>query len=347
MSTQVSIGIDLGTSKTAIVTSDSRRICIPTAVGRPKDNIALRLFGKEMIFGEELSSPTLSIEVSRPLADAQFKYGLTSENKSGRRRASADLKEILKYAIAELGLTKADLHRCVIGVPARANMESQQFVLDVGKEICSSTIVVSEPFAVGYGTGQLSDAIIIDIGAGTIDICPLLGTYPDSESQVTAAIGGDAVDRVIFNSLMESVPDATCQLEEVRDLKERYGSVVPEGEAVNVILTVSGRPHTVDIAPALKKGCEALVKPIVDGVSEALGRFNHRTQMNMLQQVILAGGGGQVYGLDSRVEAVLRDWFGEAKVRRVHDYVFAGAHGALRLAVDMPAESWNSLDKAA
>ena len=55
-------------------------------------------------------------------------------------------------------------------------------------------MLVSEPFAVAYGLEALLHAMIIDIGAGTTDLCIMQGRYPAEEDQRTLPDAGDAVD---------------------------------------------------------------------------------------------------------------------------------------------------------
>lgn len=343
MGTKVSLGVDLGTSKTAIVTSDSRRICVPTAIGRPKDKVALRLLGRGKIFGEKLLDSPGSLEVTRPLMGASWKYDFEKGEGADPSSVAADLRDLLHYALQEIGLDKGDIAHCVIGSPACATFDSVNFVVSIGNEMTEQAIVVSEPFAVAYGIGKLADVIVVDIGAGTIDICPLSGTYPDSTTQATIPFGGDDVDHAIYEAVLEQYSGATCDLGEIRELKERYGT----SSTVNATIAVAGRPQLVDLTKVVRSGCEALVTPIVDGVSKVLSQFNHRTQQRMLQKVVLSGGGSQTHGLDCRVEEKLRKHFGVANVKRVHDYVYAGAYGALKLAMDMPSENWQTIKEAA
>jgi len=59
---------------------------------------------------------------------------------------------------------------------------------------------------------------------------------------------------------------------------------------------------------------------------------------------LLCGGGSQLKGLDLFIEEHLKEQ-GKARVTRISDCVFAGAFGALKLAMSMRMEYWEEMRK--
>jgi rod shape-determining protein MreB len=65
----------------------------------------------------------------------------------------------------------------------------------------------------------------------------------------------------------------------------------------------------------------------------------------MLHNIVLGGGGSQIKGLDRVLEDGLKD-YGGGKVKRANDPVYAGAVGALKLAMGTPQDCWAELGSA-
>jgi rod shape-determining protein MreB len=128
----------------------------------------------------------------------------------------------------------------------------------------------------------------------------------------------------------------------VRDLKERHGFVNELSDPAIVSLPVGGKPVQMDVTEPLKAACLSLVQPIIDAVRGLVSRFDPEFQHRLRQNIILGGGGSQLKGLDRVIESSLKE-FGGAKVTRVSDATFAGAVGALKLAMNMPAAGWTAL----
>jgi len=80
----------------------------------------------------------------------------------------------------------------------------------------------------------------------------------------------------------------------------------------------------------MKQACEILVEPIVTGCKKLISSFNPEFQDRLRNNILLAGGGGTMRGLNFRVEQGLAD-IGGAKVNVVDEPVYAGANGALQL----------------
>ena len=332
------VGIDLGTSRASISASNGVREVVPTYVGYPKDNISEELLGVEPLFGDLALKHRLSVDLIRPLAHGAIR----SDGKDGDNKYLIAAQQLVRHL---LGLTRAEPNQpvCgVIGAPARASITSKRVLIDAARGILDAVMIVSEPFAVAYGLGILDQALVADIGGGTVDLCRLHGTLPEEEDQITLDEAGDFVDGKLSTVLGQKYPKAEFSINMIRTLKERHGFVSENADRVLVRFPVKGRPGEFDIADELKAACKSIVPGIVKSIAELIATYDPEFQEVIRSRVILAGGGSQMIGLQTLIEQQMEE-LGGGRVTRVEEPLFAGSNGALKMARRMPTHFWQVL----
>src|SRR5439155_11528612 len=123
----------------------------------------------------------------------------------------------------------------------------------------------------------------------------------------------------------------------VKEIKEKHSFVTESAEPVIVTFPVKGKPQQFDVTAEIRKGLRTMIPPICEAVDKLVGSFDPEFQSRLRNNVLLAGGGSMVHGLDKAIEEALGD-FGGGKVSNVEGPVYAGAHGARKIAYDMPLE---------
>ncbi len=341
----VYVGMDLGTFKTSVASSSGYRDVLQTAVGWPKDHIARTMLGRDIVFGKDLVEHRLALDVVRPFEKGALKYvdaSMAGMSEKQTQKHALATKLVIEYAVNMVQPEKGRPVYGVIGVPSRASMKNKKFIMDAAEGAFDAVAIVSEPFTIAYGMNRLADALVIDIGAGTIDICPIYGVYPSDDEQITLPMGGDSVDEEFEKRLKVKHSNVQVSRNMIRDLKERHGFVNALNDAALVNLPINGKPTPVDVTEPLKGACMSIVGPIIEAVRDLIGKFDPEFQQRLRNNIILGGGGSQLKGLDRVIEESLKE-YGGAKVTRVTDATYAGAVGALKLAMGMPVHGWTSL----
>jgi len=331
----LTVGIDLGTSRSAIVASNTRRTWDESYVGWPKDFIAKKILGVPILYGAKAVQHRLSLDLYRPLKNGVIKEGTARDEEA--------VKELINHLVSKVrpGTSKEKV-RAVVGVPAESFKANKLAIKKAFTESAQSLLVVSEPFAVAYGTGALDNALIVDIGAGTVDFCIMHGTVPTEEDQRTELTAGDFIDQQLYSFMKERFPQSDFNLNMVRRFKEEFSFVgVPEKE-VEVDIPVDGRPTKHNITEEMRRACESILPAIVESMLELIAKSDPEFQDAIRNNIILAGGGSQIAGLATYLEKVLSE-YGGCKVQVVQNPLYSGAEGALELAMDMPQKYWTDL----
>jgi len=328
------LGIDLGTSRTIMMSNRGAESIVNSVVGYPKDLIAVKLLGGSHVFGEEAVEKRSYLTLYSPLEKGVLKEGSERDIEAAR--------ELIKHVVSLADPEPGDKVCGIIGVPARASFASKGMLLNLAQQTMDIALVLSEPFIVAYELGELKNSIIIDIGAGTTDVCGMKGTIPGPDDQVTILKGGNYIDEALETAISDSFPDVQVTRHLAKTLKEKYAFV---GEASGPSLAgmrSGGKPVNHDITEEIRSSCEMILPDILEQVENIVMGFDPEDQEKVLKNIYLAGGGSNIKGLDKLIMKRMSD-YGEVVVKKVSNPDLAGCAGALKLAVDLPPKYWSQL----
>jgi rod shape-determining protein MreB len=333
------VGIDLGTSRSAISASNGERFVVDSFVGWPADMVAKKVLKRDVLIGHEAVANRTMLDLHRPLERGLLKEGSEKDVEA--------VRELLKHLLRLVGVSsngKIDGSnvRAVVGVPAASLRTNKQYLRNSMKGIVDSLMIVSEPFAVAYGLNALLHTMIIDIGAGTTDFCVMKGRYPGEEDQRTLTVAGDSLDAQLLKLIEERYPQANVTVFMVREWKEKHSFVGEAPKRVLVTAPVKGVPTELDITNEMRAACETLVPPTVETMLDLLSRVEPEFQERVRNNIILSGGGGLIRNLSQTLETALKQ-VGGGKVTHMQDPVFVGSDGGLALALDAPDTDWEKL----
>ncbi len=327
------VGIDLGTSRSSISAANGERHMVRSYVGWPRDIVARKVLGRDVLVGIEALEKRPMLELRRPLERGLIKEGSERDEQAVREI----VRRLLDLAAPEERSPRPAIH-AVVGVPAetlRANRRNLRRILE-GQ--VASTMIVSEPFAVAYGLDALVHTMVVDVGAGTTDFCVLMGRFPTEGDQRSLTVAGDAVDQRLHARIEERFPDASVSIHMARAWKERYAFVGGGGPVV-VEAPVRGKPTPLDITEPMRTACESLLDPLRETLLDLIAKVEPEYQNRVRNNVILTGGSGLIRGLGAALQNALGE-LGGGRVRVVKDPVFVGSDGGLTLARDVREEDW-------
>jgi rod shape-determining protein MreB len=320
---------------------------IPTVVGYVPDNVLDGIIPKNAttLFGREALKYKRHVNIVRPLRGGAI-YDLPAATLFAqhlRSRLPASAKEV----------------RAVIGVPAVSDAAARENIRSATQGVFDKVLFVPEPFLAALGfrdESRLSDddykdpvlnSLYIDIGAGSTDVCLVQGHYPTADDQLSMPFAGDAVDQIILEHALATYPDSGLSLNRIREIKERHSFVLAEDAALPAIATVmvGGKPRKLDVTRQIGAGCEVLLKKTFEMAREIIARADPETVGELLQNVIVTGGGSLIKGFGVALQTnLLEEGFENVRVTVLgENYKDHVARGALKVAGQAKERHWQTL----
>ncbi|HIJ79388.1 MAG: rod shape-determining protein [Desulfobulbaceae bacterium] len=331
------LGIDLGTATTAVMTSRGHKQVCRSVVGHPVDIIARNLVGKPFVAGNEALEAGGSLALTYPMREGMLDY----ENPAAVTAAA----ELLTHVISR-AKPKPNEELCgIIAISARPEPAAIKALQEVVRDELHHAALVSAPFLVAFGENNkklLEASIVIDIGAGAVNLCGVKGGVPGVDDQISFAGGGDNIDTLLRQLIEQRYPGVQLTGDLVRNIKEQHAFVGEADGEIKVELRSGGIPAMYDVTREIRQACESIIPELMDALKELVAGFDLDCLEAALRHIVLSGGGSLIRGLDEMLIREMRE-YGKVRVSRVNDPFFATCKGALLLADFVPVEEWGRI----
>ena len=333
MGDRLYLGIDLGTFQSSIAASNGLVETVETIVGKPKDPIARNFLKRDTLFGADALKNKLACNLYRPLA-----AGVAQDDENNLAAAKAFVTHLVESVDPE----EFDEVYGVICSPSHISFVDKSNLVSILRGQVNAIMVVSEPFAVAFGLEEIGGSIVVDIGAGTVDVARVYGTFPNEDDETSMETAGDWIDEELKTMVEKKYTGAQLTKDMVRLWKEA-GSYIGDDREMIVELSVDGKKQVVDVGDLVGIACTNLVPHVVNAIKGIVAGADPEYQPIMRNNIILSGGGSLIEGLADAVAEGLAD-IGDVSVWCAEDPITKVATGALALAEAMPDDQYTSIN---
>jgi rod shape-determining protein MreB len=349
---KILVGFDLGTNASCILAGPAEgkdatvSKIIPTIIGYAREGLVDGIIANNAttLIGEEALNHRLQLRMIAPLEDGIIAQVEPAKDYIRRVRAVVD-----PTGSAEI--------RAVIGVPANAGQQAREDIRNCAAGVFDRVLLIPEPFLAALGfrddsrLGQanyvdpVTNSLFIDIGGGTSDLCLIQGYFPTAEDQISLAFAGDAVDKLIEDDLQRTYPNNGLSRATIRQIKEEHSYVGPIRKPIDVKVLIGGKSHTLELGESIGNACNRLLEKIYPAITTLISRASSDSVAQLLQNIVVTGGGSRIRGLDTVLQQKLADdGFESPKVKLAGpEYKRFVAVGAFKAAHSAREDQWQHL----
>ena len=196
--------------------------------------------------------------------------------------------------------------------------------------------------ATSFGSQEVArNSIWIDLGATSVRVSPVHGGSPAPGETRVVPGGGDAIDARLEEGLRKRYPDLLLSAVTINRIKECFAHLAPESRPASLRVWFEGREKVIDIASIVRRACEPLVDSVLEGLRSVLGSSPSDSVEELLENIIVVGGGARMMGIGDRLREECRREFGQRTSLRIpEDPTVLVANGGLRWAHFLREEEW-------
>src|SRR6476659_80346 len=131
------LGIDLGTSRSSIVSMNGARKTVESYVGYAKDPVSRKYLKTDVIYGKAALDNRLAVELYRPLEKGVIKGTRDGEGSDAeqQRKNLAAAKDLLRHIFYLFHLGRDEVLFGIFFVNYPATTENKQAILDIAREV--------------------------------------------------------------------------------------------------------------------------------------------------------------------------------------------------------------------
>lgn len=343
---QVKIGFDFGTNTSVVAAEregkrlDGIKEMVTSVVGYAKASVLPGILpgNGTRFFSDDAIQQRRYLDLRWPMTEGLVRDLDTARDFVGHIRSLVDAKDEVW---------------AVVGTPARTTPEELERMRDALGANFARFLIVPEPFLAALGLrdeSKLGDpnyldpvrnSMVVDIGAGTTDLCILQGFFPTDADQTSFKKAGNNIDTELRRLIEQKYPDVKLHEVSVTRLKEENSYVGKPTKTVTLGVVIHGKPRTLDVTELIGRACEILVPELVESIVDLAKRAPQDVAELILGNIILTGGGSQIAGLSETVEQRVRArGIVGAKVTRADNYKKLVAEGGLKVAKMMRDDQW-------
>lgn len=306
------VGLDLGTNTSCLKVAPCGSTelvlneIVPTVVGYAREGIVEHLLpdNAKVLFGHLANKNRMYLRLVSPMTD-----GVVVD--------MAAAHDFIRHLRQLINVAPGVELRVVAGLPATADRAARDHLTEALGGFFHKALLIPEPFLAALGfrdESRLGDpayldpvrnSVFVDIGAGTTDVCLVQGYFPTADDQISVPFAGDKVDAMLQASIRQAHPDVHLSLFRVRELKEAHSYVGKIDVPITVSAVVGGKARKLELAEIMGDACQQLLLKVLDAVKAIIGAASTDSVGELMQNIILTGGGSRIRNLAPELERLL------------------------------------------